>query len=110
VLNGNNTFAGGVELGNVSTSTWQVGSDSAFGTGMIKTVQTSGSPTILAVGGSRTVPNDAVSFSFSSTYWTIGGSKTSRSPARSISPAATRTTSPQRHDHVRRRAAHRRIH
>jgi autotransporter-associated beta strand protein len=40
---------------------------------LIKTVQTSGSPTIMSVGGAHTIANPAVSFSFSTTYWTIGG-------------------------------------
>src|SRR5205814_9875153 len=51
-----------------------IGSDNALGSGLIKTVQTSGSPTIIAVGGAHTISNPAVSFSFSSNYWTIGGS------------------------------------
>jgi autotransporter-associated beta strand protein len=71
-LNGNNTFTGGIEMAN---ATWEVGSDTAFGTGMIKAVQTSGQPTIRAVGGPRIVPNQAVAFSFSANYWQIAGSQ-----------------------------------
>jgi autotransporter-associated beta strand protein len=70
-LNGNNTFAGGAEL---SASTWAIGSDSAFGSGMLKMVQLAGQPTLIATGGPRGVPNETVSFSFSSNYWNIAGS------------------------------------
>jgi len=72
VLSGNNTFVGGVEMSNGIT--WSVGSDSAFGSGLLKMVQTSGQPTIQAVGGARIVSNDTVAFSFSANYWQIGGS------------------------------------
>ncbi len=72
-LNGNNTHEGGVEMtgGNV----WAVGSDTAFGTGQIKHVQSSGQSTISAVGGARIVPNDVVALTaFSNSFWTIAGS------------------------------------
>jgi autotransporter-associated beta strand protein len=71
-VNGNNTFAGGVEM---QAATWQVGSNTAFGTGPLKMVQLSGQPTIQAVGGPRTIPNEAVSFSFSTSYWQIAGNQ-----------------------------------
>ncbi len=70
-VNGNNNFTGDVEL---SGATWQIGSDTAFGDGgLLKMVQLSGQPTIMAVGGARMIANPTVSFSFSANYWQIAG-------------------------------------
>ena len=72
-LNNNNDFTGGAEL---SGATWQIGSDKAFGNGgLLKMVQVSGQPTLMAVGGPRVVTNPTVAFSFSSNYWNIAGSE-----------------------------------
>ena len=71
VLSGNNTFTGGVEM---SFSNWLVGSDSAFGSGTIKTFSGTTVPTIIAFGGPRVVPNDAVSATSTGLFWIVGGS------------------------------------
>lgn len=70
-INGGNSFTGGVEM---QTATWQIGSDTALGNGMLKMTQLSGQPTIQAVGGARIVPNDLVCFSFTSNYFQVSGS------------------------------------
>lgn len=71
-LNGNNTYTGDTELG--GGLLWEVGSNSAFGTGLIKVVG-AGSARIQAAGGPRTVSNSIVTFSNTSNYWTVAGTE-----------------------------------
>lgn len=76
VLTGNNTFTGGVDMGN--TSTWWIGSDSALGSGMIRMVHlsTATAPTIAAFGGPRVIPNETAYVTLqSTTYWVVGGNQ-----------------------------------
>jgi autotransporter-associated beta strand protein len=68
-LNGNNTHAG-MEL---LTGTFNVGSDTAFGQGLVKMAGLGTAPNVAAVGGPRTLANDFASLRLGGNYWQIVG-------------------------------------
>ena len=68
-LNGNNTHAG-MEL---LTGTFNVGSDTAFGNGIVKMAGLGTAPNIAAVGGPRTLGNEFASLRLGGNYWQIVG-------------------------------------
>jgi autotransporter-associated beta strand protein len=68
-LNGNNTHAG-MEL---LTGTFEVGSDTAFGSGIVKMAGLGTAPSIAAVGGPRTLANEVACLRLGGNYWQIVG-------------------------------------